>query len=73
MTKYEYQDEIKNIVQSNLNYVDKFEKFEALWTQLHEEEWFKLELENAIHKEVDKFVDVRDISLGDKNYFYKMI
>ena len=69
MTRSEYQNKVKELIQSNLNKFDKFEKFDMLWNKLQQEDWFKLELENAVLKEIDKFVDVRDISIGDKNYF----
>lgn len=69
MTKLEYQEQFKNIVHSNKNKFDMFAEFDDLAQQMYKEEWFLAEMENAVLKEIDKFVDVRDISVGDKNYF----
>ena len=69
MTKLEYRDQFKNIVRSNKNKFDMFAAFDDLAQQMYKEEWFVTEMENKVLKEIDKFVDVRDISIGDKNYF----
>lgn len=69
MTKNEYQEGFKRIFHSGLNKYDMWTEFDALCEQMYKEEWFKNEIEEVILKNIDRFVDVRDIALGDKNYF----
>ena len=69
MTKDEYQDGFKCIIHSGLNKYDMWTEFDTLCEQMYKEEWFKNEMEEAILKYIDRFIDVKDIALGDKNYF----
>lgn len=73
MTENEYREKINDIISSYTSGLilknDAYEQIYSLLDQMWKEEWYQERIINAWSEYIDGFVDIKDVAIGDKNFF----